>query len=488
MVPIQPGNDTSAIPTPQLIGNPNIEPVYKPIRSDTVAGLELNVANNVQSGDLVAGSYAFNGTNYASEDPNGPADPADEDPYYDRRDFTPSASASAGQTAPAFVARMRRTNNLKGLDSVPLVSSGGPPIYYLFGLGTSMHPKPGYSYSPREQGVTVRATAVAAAGPAVTGLSSPRGLAKTAGAAYWVTGVNGTVMLPGVAPFAIRGDLWSQLNPANPGSGSPVTVPLSTAHPQVTLLAPTPDPYYNPLNGASQHFVVSLVPPPAPPALLVAIGQPAQDETAVTSVISATEPTTGSGTTVTITTATANNLVAGQQVAIAGVGTGYDGIANVLTVPNSTSFTYTSASSGLGAVSNSGTVTSFDDSALSQPPGSAPYVPILAFPDLPSQSSTIVGFAYYIQWTYNKAAMTLTLSLASATTSPPVGSQNVSGALVQPLPAALSQQDTSTLFQDHDALANPLPENPPVYPPVYAPVLFAPVLVDHYLGPNATTN
>ena len=295
-------------------------------------------------------------------------------------------------------------------------------------------------------------------------------------------------MLPGVAPFAIRGDLWSQLNPANPGSGSPVTVPLSTAHPQVTLLAPTPDPYYNPLNGASQHFVVSLVPPPAPPALLVAIGQPAQDETAVTSVISATEPTTGSGTTVTITTATANNLVAGQQVAIARVGTGYDGIANVLTVPNSTSFTYTSASSGLGAVSNSGTVTSFDDSALSQPPGSAPYVPILAFPDLPSQSSTIVGFAYYIQWTYNKAAMTLTLSLASATTSPPVGSQNVSGALVQPLPAALSQQDTSTLFQDHDALANPLPENPPVYPPVYAPVLFAPVLVDHYLGPNATTN
>jgi hypothetical protein len=198
--------------------------------------------------------------------------------------------------------------------------------------------------------------------------------------------------------------------------------------------------------------------------LLAAIGQPVKDEgTSVAQIASATE----SGTTVTITTATANNLAVGQQVAV-------DGRVTVLQVPTTTSFTYTAASSGLGAVNDSGTATSFDDSALSQSPGSAPYVPILAYPDLPSQASTIVGFAYYVQWTYNKAAMTLTLNPASAMAT--VGNQNASGVMAVPLPAALSQQDQGTLFRDHDALANP----------PYAPPLYAPVLVDHYLGPNAT--
>jgi hypothetical protein len=56
------------------------------------------------------------------------------------------------------------------------------------------------------------------------------------------------------------------------------------------------------------------------------------------------------GTTVTITTTAAHGMVAGQQVTIAGVGNAsFNGTYTILTAPTSTTFTYTSASSGLTA-------------------------------------------------------------------------------------------------------------------------------------------
>ncbi len=53
--------------------------------------------------------------------------------------------------------------------------------------------------------------------------------------------------------------------------------------------------------------------------------------------------------TVTITTTAAHNFVVGERVAIAGVtATGYDGTFTIVSVPSSTSFTYTEATTGLG--------------------------------------------------------------------------------------------------------------------------------------------
>ena len=65
---------------------------------------------------------------------------------------------------------------------------------------------------------------------------------------------------------------------------------------------------------------------------------------------------TESGTTVTITTTTAHNLVAGESVTIAGVGvTGYNGTFTIVSVPTTNTFTYTDTA-GLAA-SGGGTVT-----------------------------------------------------------------------------------------------------------------------------------
>lgn len=87
--------------------------------------------------------------------------------------------------------------------------------------------------------------------------------------------------------------------------------------------------------------------------------------TGTDSSVIASSPTgaTQSGTTVTITTTSAHNLSAGQIVTIAGVtATGYNGVFVVLTVPSTTTFTY-STTSGLSA-SGSGTVTGPTDSLL----------------------------------------------------------------------------------------------------------------------------
>jgi large repetitive protein len=67
--------------------------------------------------------------------------------------------------------------------------------------------------------------------------------------------------------------------------------------------------------------------------------------TTTSSISAATE----SGTTVTITTVANHNLVVGQQVTVAGIGTsGYNGTFTVTGIPTSKKFTYT-ASSGLGS-------------------------------------------------------------------------------------------------------------------------------------------
>jgi hypothetical protein len=80
--------------------------------------------------------------------------------------------------------------------------------------------------------------------------------------------------------------------------------------------------------------------------------------TPLTIASSAKNGATESGNTVTITTSAAHGLVAGQTVLIAGLPAGFDGTFTVASVPSTTTFTYTDATSGLSK-SGGGTVTGY---------------------------------------------------------------------------------------------------------------------------------
>jgi hypothetical protein len=96
------------------------------------------------------------------------------------------------------------------------------------------------------------------------------------------------------------------------------------------------------------------------------------------------------------------------------------------------------------------------------------FVPIYTTQSLGNQSRTIIGFAY-CQWTYLAAAVPPTIAISPGPSR--IASQNASGIVAFALPAgfAARSQDVSTLFQLHEGLANPL---------------YAPTLVDHYIGPK----
>jgi hypothetical protein len=355
LVPLPGGNDTSAIPTPQLIGDPTNAPVYKPVRNDgtSLAGLDLN-ASNVSYGDLVAGTYN-------SGNPSAEADD------YTRADFTGQLSPTS--PPPAFLARMRRTPlwNVPGsADDAAGISSGGPPIYYLFGLGTMMNAQPGSSYSPREQGVSVRATAIAAAEDTtqVDGIPYTAGRAKAAGPPYQGTDANNNpVNIPGITPFAVKAGSWP------PATSLPIAAPDTTA--QTTT---------GPALSISNTSVV------------VMLGQ----------------------------------RIGGPNVP------GADP-----TVAQSGGFAY---------------VPVYDD--ITNGAGNTDY-------------GIVVGFGCVQSWTISGGANS-SLSL-TPTAAGQIGYGNVTGVL----PAGLNMDTTavSALFISHRTFSNPL---------------YAPVLVDHYLGPNAT--
>ncbi len=325
------------IEQPGSAGNPA---VYQPITSGGLAGLELNEGNATE-GDMTSGSYGVN--------PNYDATQlADEDADYNRRDFTIS-SGPAAASAPAFLVRMRRTNNVNGLDQEAGVSSAGPALPFLWGRGSLLARSGASNQLSVVSGITVRATAIAGPQPA-----------KSVGPAYINTG--GTVAAsPQLAPFALRSDVWASLAAA--GGTANITVdPLATGSGAIVL---------------DNQFRLKLT----------AIGQP---------LAASTDETT---------------LSAGPQ------------------------------------------------------PTSA-YVPIYA--DFGSQPETIVGFAYYTNWSFRNG--NLTLSTADPTVR--IGGQNVSAAMVLSLPPAVALSDAAALFQANTAMSSQHP-------------LYAPALVNRYLGPNS---
>jgi hypothetical protein len=111
-------------------------------------------SENAQHGDLVAGVF------------DDEADASLEFGNYSRTDFAP-VSASESQGARSFLARLRRTHNPQGLDAIPGVSNTGGGVPILFGLGPLTLPNTGAAYDVRRDGVTVRATAIAEAQPAL---------------------------------------------------------------------------------------------------------------------------------------------------------------------------------------------------------------------------------------------------------------------------------------------------------------------------------
>ena len=193
-------------------------PVYKPTRSDGTPGLELNADNAQQNGDMVAGTYSVN-TGYDA------TQLADEDANYNRRDFTPSVGTAAATSAPAYLVRMRRTNDANSLDHVAGVSSGGPTLPFLFGRGSLMAQSGSSGPLSVASGITVRATAIAAATDGIQfgGSFYSAGRAKTAGQPYQYTDAASgqQVSLPGVTPFAVTRAFWQSLTA---GNSTPVTV------------------------------------------------------------------------------------------------------------------------------------------------------------------------------------------------------------------------------------------------------------------------
>lgn len=154
--------------------------------------LQLNQSANAAYGDMVSGSF---NPDAGAIDPGGQplpgfyeygTDALPDHQEYDRTDFAAGApvpdpmmtgdcesvtpSVSTPITDASFLVRLRRTNvqNDPDLDNTEGVSSRGTGLPLLFGRGTLIQDNPDPDgYQPRRDGITVRATAIADAKPAV---------------------------------------------------------------------------------------------------------------------------------------------------------------------------------------------------------------------------------------------------------------------------------------------------------------------------------
>lgn len=140
---------------------------------------QLNV-DNEEWGDIVAGRFEPEGERGESQ-------------AYERADFAVS-SVDESPDASAMLLRLRRTRDAAGLDRVPGTSSSGPPLALLFGHASLVRPTPEASFDLRRDGLTVRATAIAA-----------EGRARRIGVA------RDDLSLAGRAPFSLARSWWDAL-------------------------------------------------------------------------------------------------------------------------------------------------------------------------------------------------------------------------------------------------------------------------------------
>src|SRR5258705_2444136 len=155
------GMQTSSVPD---------QHVYKP-------NLQPNLGN-APEGDMVSGRFCYSADPLPSESvAYEMQDTVCGQPQlgagaYARNDFNPR-----GANANAFLVRLRRSNEYQGLEgrTDPDVGSSGPSLPLTFGKATTIHgDDPSSPYSVRRDGLTVRATAIAATRPALhLGLPQP---------------------------------------------------------------------------------------------------------------------------------------------------------------------------------------------------------------------------------------------------------------------------------------------------------------------------
>ena len=172
-------------------------PVYKPM-------LQWNDEANARHGDMVSGTFGIPDPGCSVEAPRR------ECANYTRNDFVP-VEVSASPTANAFLVRLRRSikpeafQGQAGVDHVPGVSSAGPTLPLVLGLGSPLQAQidsPGIRFT----GLTVRATAIADARP-VRGVGLPDNLSEPPRL--------------GVAPFGLVRAGWrDSLVVDVPGSGT----------------------------------------------------------------------------------------------------------------------------------------------------------------------------------------------------------------------------------------------------------------------------
>ncbi len=155
--------------SPAVLVNPSVN---NPARQVYQPTLQTNAANDLD-GDIVAGTYTPSATT-ANPEAGG----------YTRPDFVNDSTAPD-----SVLVRLRRSSAYSTPDGV---RSSGPPLPFLFAQGSMMNAV------GKAQGVTVRATAIAAARPV---LSAGPVLLDTANSPPAYT-------IPGVAPLALSADFW----------------------------------------------------------------------------------------------------------------------------------------------------------------------------------------------------------------------------------------------------------------------------------------
>ena len=182
--------------------------------------LQLN-EGNAAHGDMVAGQYIPNAKFHYEET-------SLDEPHYRR--FPPDAveSSELGDFMPddhepsAFLVRLRRVAgwNTGGIDNEAEVSSAGPPLPFLFGRGgiaTGVTPDPAALWNQREEGITLRVTAIAYERPAQTvGPTIPEQL---------YPGM--TRAIPGLAPVAVEQSEWN---------GGAVSIPVDSLDPSIGIV------------------------------------------------------------------------------------------------------------------------------------------------------------------------------------------------------------------------------------------------------------
>lgn len=229
---------------------------YKPNAEGTP--LQPNLAN-APHGDVVSGRYLPEQAHVEASD-------------YARPDFDPSAPAHD-----AFLVRMRRTRDPLGLDRVPGVSSAGPTLPLLFGLGAPVHGADPGVFEPRTDGITIRATSIAAARRALRVTPAPAELLGLPYApllvdqAVWNAALVGEELHLGAADFAGEAEPSFDQDTVASTVGEPVT-----AGPPTTLVAGDHlVPVVGDLGGGARVIVgfgvATLAEPTAPPTDIVLV-------------------------------------------------------------------------------------------------------------------------------------------------------------------------------------------------------------------------